>query len=107
MKLNHRTKANPAALSGLLVVLAGVFVVAAVAFNRANRDSKDGIWGASVPALVALSAVLMLLPILVPWLVDARGSEGQRLTGFDRFAVGLAATPYLFVVAYFSGLLPR
>ncbi len=57
--------------------------------------------------LLVLAAVPTLKLILVPWLVDAGRSKGQRLTGFDRFAVGLAATPYLFVVAYFSGLLPR
>ncbi len=97
MKLNCWTKATPGALSWLLVVLVGVWAVAAVAFNLSNRESKDGIWGASVPTLAALSAVLVLLPILVPWLVRARRSEGQRFTAFDRFAVVLAASPYLFV----------
>ena len=47
--------------------------------------------------MLALAAVPLLLPIFVPWLVRARRSEGQRFTAFDRFAVVLAATPYLFV----------
>jgi hypothetical protein len=97
MKLNHRTKANPAALSGLLVSSVFLWFVSVAAFRFANLQSKDGWSKASLPTLLVLVAVPLLLPIFVPWLVRARRTAEQRFTGFDRFAVGLAAAPYLFV----------
>lgn len=97
MQLIHRTKANPAALSGLMVVLVCLWFVSVAAFQFANRHSKDGWSKASLPTLLALAAVPLVPPIFVPWLVRARRSEGQRFTAFDRFAVALTATPYLFV----------
>ena len=97
MHLIRRTRANPAALSGLMVVLVCLWFVSVAAFQIANRHFKDGWSKASLLTLLALAAVALVLPIFVPWLVRARRSEGQRFTAFDRFAVGLAATPYLFV----------
>ena len=95
------------ALSGGLIGLALLWFASAWVFHDANRQSKDGVFGAPVWTLGALVLVPLATLLLVPWLIVARRSDGQRLHGLDYLALLAGAAPFAFAGARFVGIFLR
>jgi len=92
---------SPTVLSGALITLSLAWFVSAYVFSVTNEQSKDGVFGAPVWALLLLALVPLSTFVLAPWLLRARRGDGQRLRAVDYFALSAAIAPFVFIGVLF------
>jgi hypothetical protein len=81
-----------------MIALSALWFVSAWVFHVTNRNSKDGVFGAPVWALVVLVLIpLSTLAILTPCLLRARWEEEDRLHPLDYCGLVSAVSPLVFV----------
>ena len=99
MTCSKQFRVSPTVLPSAMIALSALWFISAWVFDVANRNSKDGVFGAPVWAL----GVLVLIPfstlvILTPCLLRARWEGEGRLRLFDYCGLAVGLSPFLFVL---------
>jgi uncharacterized membrane protein len=97
MNTLRQSSITPTVLSGALVVSGALWSVAAYVFQVTNRQSKDGVFGAPLWALVLVALVPLSTVVIAPLLLRARHRAKERLRPFDYLALAVGAAPFAFV----------
>src|SRR5438477_11929236 len=96
-----QSRVSPTVLSGTLIGFSVLWFASAYVFYLTNRQSKDGVFGAPVWALLFLTLVPLSTFLLAPLLLRARRVDGQRLKAIDYCALAAGVAPFAFVGALF------
>jgi hypothetical protein len=97
MNTSPQSRVSPTVLSSVLIAFSVLWFASAYVFYLTNRQSKDGVFGAPVWALLFLALVPLSTILLGPWLLRARRVDGQRLRAIDYCALVAGVAPFAFV----------
>lgn len=101
MDTSRQARLSPTVLSSVLIALSALWFISAYVFYLTNRESKDGVFGAPVWALLFLTLVPLSTFFLAPCLIGARRHDGQRLSVVDYWALAAGIAPFAFVGGLF------
>lgn len=97
MNTSTQSRVSPTVLSSMLIAFSTVWFVSAYVFYLTNRNSKDGVFGAPIWALLFLTLIPLSTFLLAPWLLRARRGAGERLRAIDHCALVAGVAPFAFV----------